>query len=562
MKTWIRYTLIGVMVVLAVLVLGYGSYVYYDNNFSKEDYENYDPNSWINPLLEQGIQDNKSLYNLDKEPKVEEIYITVLENQSSNITLEEMVLANDMTGDLEKQVDIFFETKDDKNLFNNGLYMKKPNATLQIRGKSSQESPVKSFKIKLGEQIGLWNGQNIINLNKNYFDSLRIRSKLSFDYISMLPDINSMQTSFVRLFIRDLSSEEGEDKEFVDYGFYTQVEQPNKMFLKNHNLDPEGQLYMAEDFKFYRYEDNIKTTNEEGYSKSNFEEVLEIKGNKDHTKLINMLNEVNNENNDINDVIENYFERENYLTWMAINILFDNYQTNEDNFLLYSPLNSTKWYFIPWDFDEAWGNLKERPKWRRGISMYWDNSLHKRFLSDQDNIKALSDKIEELSKIINKDNTKKLLDRYYNIVMSNVTKTPDLNYMAVELKDFIEEYNNLPNLTESNKIYYYESVQTPMPFSITSINADDTSINIEWEESMDLQGEEVTYTVEVSEDSSFNNVYYKQENITDTKLTVGRASKERQYIRVSSKDSSGNIQISYSRYDNGDKKLFGVDSIK
>ena len=45
-----------------------------------------------------------------------------------------------------------------------------------------------------------------------------------------------------------------------------------------------------------------------------------------------MLTAVNDTSNDINDVIEEYFNRDNYLTWFAVNILTGNRDTINQNF--------------------------------------------------------------------------------------------------------------------------------------------------------------------------------------------------------------------------------------
>ena len=49
------------------------------------------------------------------------------------------------------------------------------------------------------------------------------------------------------------------------------------------------------------------------------------------------------------DVFAKYFDEENYFTWLAFQMLTGNTDTTSQNFLLYSPQNSQKWYFISWD---------------------------------------------------------------------------------------------------------------------------------------------------------------------------------------------------------------------
>lgn len=48
-------------------------------------------------------------------------------------------------------------------------------------------------------------------------------------------------------------------------------------------------------FDFHRYEDTIKLADDPDYNQANFEGMLEIKGDSDHTKLIEMLDALNDE---------------------------------------------------------------------------------------------------------------------------------------------------------------------------------------------------------------------------------------------------------------------------
>ena len=85
---------------------------------------------------------------------------------------------------------------------------------------------------------------------------MRFRNKLSYDLLKGIPQLMSLRTQFVHLYVRDLT--EGNSTEFQDYGLYTQVEQLNKTGMKNHGMDSNGQLYKINSFEFYRQEDDKK----------------------------------------------------------------------------------------------------------------------------------------------------------------------------------------------------------------------------------------------------------------------------------------------------------------
>lgn len=557
MKRWMK---IGIITTVTFTMLFFIIYLYVENNSKAVFNESYDEENWKNPLGDMGIKDADHIYKDDEQVEAEKLYVTILKQSGKRKKYKFEDL--DMLSQEDKKVkmDIFFESGE-KNIFDNSIIAREPNASIEIRGKESQKAPQNSFKIRLFDREGLWNNQNIINLNKYYFDSLRVRNKLSFDYFKMIPNITSFRTKFVTLYIKDLTDEKEEIK-FKDYGLFTQIEQPNKLFLKNHGLDPNGHLYEAEAFDFSRYPDYIMDKKDKNYSKKKFEDVLEINGNDKHEKLIHMLEDVNDYSKDMNEIVDNYFDRENYLTWMAANILFDHYKSSTSNFFLYSPLNGQKWYFMPWDYDEAWNFEEDRPKWQKGLSVYWNNVLHRRFFEDKKNVEALSKKIEELSSIVNKKQTKKFLDGYYDILLSNITKLSDLKYLPVTLDDYKREYEDIPNMTERNKFYYYELLENPMPFHLLEPKRNGNKYIFKWEKSHDIQGDHLYYDFELSYDRDFSNIIKQIKDIKDLKVQVGGLKDSIYYWRVMARDEKGNTQIPYDiERDEYGQKYYGIKKL-
>ncbi|WP_432666249.1 CotH kinase family protein [Wukongibacter baidiensis] len=565
MRRWMK---LGIISVLTCATVYFGIYLftlYEDFKSQRVLYETYDEASWVNPLEINGITENPDVYKDDEKLEVDSIFVTILKSkdgsENNDNSFKWLLNYNQEDDGPKPKLEIFFEDGD-KKLFQNGIFIREPNATLEIRGSSSRKDLQKSFKVRLFDREGLWHNQNIINLNKHYSDSLRIRSRLSYDYLKIIPNITSLRTRFVRLFIKDLSAPAPDDT-FKDYGFFTQIEQPNKLFLKSHGLDPNGNLYKAEDFKFQRYPENIKNKKDKSFSKKNFEEILEIKGSEDHKKLIEMLDDVNDYSQDINEVIEKHFDKENYLTWIAINILFDNYERANEDFLLYSPLNSNKWYFMASKFDGAWTLNEDRPKWQKGLQMYWNNVLHKRFFRDPKNIEALNKKIDELSDIVNKKQTKEFLDGYYDIMLSNITKLPDLKYLPITLDDYKREYKELPELTERNRLYYYELLESPMPFNLKEPKYVDNKLIFTWEEAYDIQQDDLYYDFELSKDKDFLTIVKAAKDIKDSKYEIKGLKKGIYYWRVIAKDGKGNSQIAYNifRDEYGDK-YYGLEKFR
>ncbi len=529
----------------------------------------------------RGIHEDRRVYKND--PLVlTDLYITVVKSSKSGTIdgkqnlLQTFNALNDQNVDLtstapDQALEVIFQEGNvfgpQKGMF--GYSSEVSNATIELRGHSTREIPQKSYAIKLFNGTGMWNDQRIINLNKHPYDLTRVRNKLSFDYFTKFSDLASLRTRFVRLHIKDLSA--GNNKAaFVSFGMYTQVEQPNKTFLSSHGLDPNGSLYKAENFEFFRYENYIKRQDDPGYNKADFEKIISIKSTKDHSKLINMLDDVNNFDININDVIEKHFDRNNLLTWLSVNIIMENIDTTTQNFMLYSPNNSDKWYFMQWDYDGAWGwqNQASRhtPKpmglWETGISNYWGNILINRFLKNTENLNQLTEKVKAISKVINKENTHKLLESYYPIVSKLVKLSPDLGGLPASIGDYDKEYWGLENWPEINLQKYIKSIDNPMPVflgDITKANGVYTAI---WENSYDFQGDEIRYDFSLSYDPDFKNIIKSKTNLTGNSFEIGNLAPGTYYWKIMVNDAKGNLQQAFDVYeDKFANRYFGVKQV-
>ena len=111
-------------------------------------------------------------------------------------------------------------------------------------------------------------------------------------------------------------------------------------------------MYKASDFSF-ALNDALRNVDDPAYSEEEFETVLSIREGSDHEKLLAMLADVNDTTRDFGEIFETYFDEDNYLTWLAFNLLMGNEDIINHNYIIYSPENALSWYFIPWDFDGA-----------------------------------------------------------------------------------------------------------------------------------------------------------------------------------------------------------------
>lgn len=520
------------------------------------------------------LEDKASLYEDEDDTSVITMYLTVTSGNSSESTNHTWSEVNSYSVyDYENMgvdrygVNGLLQIGDESGPLEGelGYGQVTPNATVTIRGQTSSKYAQKNYKIELKDGKGTWNDQRVINLNKHQEDGLRFRNKLCYELMQDLPGMISLQTQFVHLYVKDET--EGSDASYVDYGLYTQVEQPNKSFLKRHGFDKHGQLYKINEFEFFRYEDVIKLTTDSDYDETAFEELLEIKGDDDNTKLIAMLDDLNDESIPIEDVIDQYFNEDNLLSWLSFQILTGNTDTLSRNTLIYSPLNSEVWYFISWDCDDSFmrtedellGNSEEAG-WQHGVSNYWGNVLFKRLLKS-DTLRAdLDKKIEQYRSLLTEEKLTELVNKYAVVTEDYAFATPDLTNEPLTQAQFKQVCEALPGEIEENYQDYKASLTEPMPFFIGTPVNNGTSYSFTWDNSYDFQEEDIFYTFELADNLNFDQPIVSQENIyTPGYEYDGTLAPGQYFIRLKATNTSGNSQYAFDYYvSDGDYKNYGV----
>lgn len=519
------------------------------------------------------LVDNRDVYADDSVGSIKYLYVTVLNvankgrkfEGAKDITFGQLNLLN-RTNDRPANLEVICQEGDGTGpqvgMF--GAKSRRANGVIQIRGSSTSGTgpDKKSYKITLNAKAGRWNSSKVLDLNKQPYDLTRVRNKLCFDLFKNIPNFTSLKTQFVRLYIKDLSTNDKEAT-YKDYGLFTQIEQPNKDFLSLHGLDSNGTIYKAKNFEFNRSPDVIKDDSDPTYKKSEFEKLLKRKEGKNNQKLIQMLDDVNNKSLNINDVIDKDFDRDNYLTWLATNMLLGNMDTKSSNFYLYSPSNSNKWYFLPWDYDgcldfyHQLGSTKvQASDWENGISNYWGTVLGKKFFSDKNNVIQLENKMDELSKIINSDSINKLLKIYYPNVLPIVSTPSETYKLPSTLENFKTEYWRIANIPSQNKSNFNKEIQKPMPFFLGDLKKKDGEFVLDWGKSYDLQGDSLTYNFTLASDPGCKNVILQQNNIYDLSYSFKPLQVGTYYWKVTVTDSQGNTQGAFDKYTDEFKDLY------
>jgi spore coat protein H len=512
----------------------------------------------------QPFHDNPDVYLYDQPGSVVTMYVTVRRGNSSDntdftwdqiIEVTKPLYTYDQTV-ITGSADAILQIGDDNGPLPDEVGYREvvPNATIQIRGAPTQFVGQGSYKIVLKSSAGKWRGLSTINLNKHPNDDTRVRNKLNFDLLKLVPNITSLRTQFVHLYIKDESADPPV-KVFVDYGLFTQIEQPNTRFLRDRLLDRDGRLYSAIAFDFQRYADQIRMVDDPSYNEKAFSSILEIKGNKDHTKLIQMLDDVNNYSIPIEQTFAKYFNADNYFTWLAYNILVGNVITVNQNYYLYSPSNGSKWYFLPWDYDASFP-LQDRPglsrsvspPWENGVSNYWKAVLSNRVLQIPQYRQDLDEKINEVKGILTPEQIKNMLDVYKKAVDPYVTRMPDLEYLQVSLKSRDLEFESLPADIQTNYDMYIESLKKPMPFQMGTPMAANGKLEFTWDASYDFGGQDLTYDFAVSTDWEFKNIVTESGINNLTEIQIDMLKPGTYFWRVTAENISGETQVPYNYY--------------
>ncbi len=510
------------------------------------------------------FQDNLDVYQYDDPDSIVYMYVTVRKGNPSDNTDHTWEEVNDFTNwyfsDMEiteiGKAEAILQIGDEYGPLPGKLGYGEviPNATIQIRGASSSLYTQKSYKIEMRARAGEWRGQKTIALNKHMLDLSRVRNKLSFDLMKEIPNLISLRTQFVHLFIKDETTDL-QSKGFVDFGLFTQIEQPNRRYLRSRLLDGNGQFYKTTFFEFYRYPENIRLADDLQYNEMIFSEILEIKGNKDHKKLIQMLEDVNNFNIPIEQVFEKYFDSDNYFTWMAFNILIGNIDTQSQNFYLYSPQNGEKWYFIPWDYDEVLSRLNRDyfgrypyEYWEYGLANYWGSVLHNRVLRLDRYRNKLTAKINELNQFLTQEKIESMLSVYRPVVEEYITKMPDIQYFPGNIDDFNMQYSLIPQEIKLNYDLYYDSLETSMPFYLGTPKVVGNRIYLNWDESYDFDAQSVTYNFAISKDWEFLDVIYSDSIVNITSIQIDMLAPGTYFWRVTATNEDGKIQYPFDYY--------------
>lgn len=508
------------------------------------------------------LTEDVSVYKDDAPESLAHFYVTVRRGRDADRTdhtlaeVNAVVNLQDMVGVEMLKSEVIFREGDENGpqpgLF--GFGATEPNGTIRLRGKTSTLAAQKSYRIDLFDGAGLWRGQRAIALLKHASDPSRLRNKLYFDLLKDVPDMTSLRTQFARLYVLD-QTEDTSAAEYVDYGLFTFIETPNKRFLRNHGLSRDGNLYKANMFEYYRYEDKLKLATDPTFDQATFDTVLETKNGNDHTKLIAMLDDLNDYSIPIERTIEKHFNPDNLMSFVAYNLLMGNADFNSQNFLLYSPVNVDTWYVLPWDGDDSLHFASDRimqsedpMTWQRGIANVWGVVLFNRMLRVEKYRDLLVERVERLHRIVTPERIRDMITQYRRAVDPFTHRMPDLMHLPTSLDKMELIYERMPFDTDLAYEHIQASLKTPMPFYLDDVaQTEDGALRFRWDDSYSFTPQIVYYHLQVASDWTFapESLVHEQAALVRTEHKIPAPPAGEYWWRVVSSNQDGFEQIAF-----------------
>jgi tetratricopeptide (TPR) repeat protein len=193
-----------------------------------------------------------------------------------------------------------------------------------------------------------FHGFTKLNLINCFRDPSMLRDKLTYDLYQKI-NVPAPAASFANLYLHI----EGQEKQFL--GLYVAVEQVNRPFLQNHFDNADGLLLKMELIKDLEY----RGENWEDYAHDHELKSGTEKDTEHFIKFVRFLTEADDEK--FAKQIEKKFNVDRFLAWLAMNTLLtdlDSYAGLGHNWYLYYDTDQEYFTFIPWDVNEAFGNLQ------------------------------------------------------------------------------------------------------------------------------------------------------------------------------------------------------------
>jgi spore coat protein H len=291
------------------------------------------------------------------------------------------------------------------------------NVKIRYRGQWARTWPKKPLKIFFNEDQ-LFEGQKRLNLNSSFRDPSFLRETVAY-HIYRSAGVPASRSQLARVHLN------GEFR-----GLYVQVEQPDKAFLKQNNLN--GAAIIKANSKVKEADERAHASVEE------FRMHYEQETQKDEDAfpaLKQFCDELEKTENALEFFRKNV-DLEKYVNYLAASALCQNWDgLNKNHFLVLDKQGSKKWFVLPWDLDRSLGDHWDWSFGRADLPIAlgteklpgvtgW-NRMMNRYFSHPELRAMLAARIEEL---LNTEFTSEKLDPLIDELHATMKPEAELDY--------------------------------------------------------------------------------------------------------------------------------------
>lgn len=236
----------------------------------------------------------------------------------------------------------------------------------RLRGATSRTAQKKSFKVDMNRFIS---GQKIhglknLNFNGEHNDISIMRSKLSMDIMNSV-GLQASRAAYCEVYINGKY-----------YGLYTNIEEPDELFLERRYKDPRGNLWKC----IYPADLRYLGENPTSYTSilNNGTPAYDLKTNTDRPdfggiiRLARMLN--NTSNSVMRDSVDLFIDAPSVLKYTAMCVVtgsWDCYWSLMNNYFLYLDPATGRMMMHPYDFDNSFGVSWSTSDWATADIYNW-----------------------------------------------------------------------------------------------------------------------------------------------------------------------------------------------
>ena len=270
--------------------------------------------------------------------------------------------------------------------------------------------------------------------------------------------------------------------------------------------------------------------NGEPIDEDRFESALDIKRGDDHRNVVAMVAAMNDPTQSFDSILDRYFNRNNVLTWITVNLLLHQTDAITHNFYLYNPVGSEKIYFLPWDYDGTFHpepvltNSYANDELQKRLFYGYARGINSNFVSRYYRLPGIHEKIlaaaDELrNTYLTDSNITERAKRYDEVVRPYLTRSPDVDSTSYDPY----RWQNIAPAVSGIHNDLRTSFDIPMPPTLLSPTTRADKLVFAWEPAYDVTRRNVlSYDLQVSRSVAFeaDNIVLSVQGIPDATNVV------------------------------------------